>query len=80
MKETMLSNWDKAKPIIERGDRAVPFVVPPKAFAWLKKAANKATRDATKTLICHIKKEYHIDNISDEFKKFILICVHCCAL
>ena len=72
MKETVLSNWDKAKPIIESSNRAVPFVVPPKAFLWLKKAANKATRDATKTLIGHIKKEYHIDNISDEFKNFIL--------
>jgi len=72
MKEKMLSNWDKAKPIIESGNRAVPFVVPPKAFAWLKKAVNKANRHANKTLIGHIKKEYHIDNIDDEFKNFIL--------
>lgn len=68
-----MTNWDRDRPIIESGNRAVPFVVPPKAFAWLKKAANKANRNANKTLIGHIKKEYHIDNISEEFKKFVLV-------
>jgi len=70
----MESNWNKIKDIISRRE-CFSTELPDTIFKWLKKACTKARKKrikANKTLLGHIKEEYFITEISENFKSFIL--------